>query len=221
MLVFIYITLRIFIYSHDQGTMSQIKRKRSPISPSSIVSRGIVLVDMDNTIVDYSASIVIGLREKYPDANITRENWQTLQLNDLHYNRKIIQSQPQFFKNLKPLHGAFEALKEMEREGYCVFIVSSPSISGTTCHSDKCEWVKQHFGDKWAKKLVLTKDKTIVMGDVLIDDKPFITGAIDRPTWKHITFAQPYNIHLREADRVFLHDWSKWKEALTQVVFNK
>ena len=157
-----------------------LNRERS----SLVTSKGIILVDMDNTIVDYSASIAVELQRNYPNVKVTSDNWQTLQLNDLHYNRKKIQSQPQFFKKLKPMNGALKALKEMEHDGYSVFIVSSPSISGNSCHSEKCEWMKLHFGDKWARRLVLTKDKTIVIGDVLIDDKPFITGSIENPMWK-------------------------------------
>ena len=103
----------------------------------------------------------------------------------------------------------------MEREGYTVFIVSSPSVKSVSCHSDKCEWVKQHLGDKWARRLVLTKDKTIVVGDVLIDDKPYITGAISKPKWKHITFAQPYNVKLDDANqRIYLKEWNEWREAI-------
>ena len=196
-----------------------LNRKKIDIDTES--SKSIILVDMDNTIVDYSTSIAIELKKIYPNDNVTSDNWQTLKLNDIHYNRKIIQSQPSFFKKMQPIEGSIKALKEMEQLGYTVFIVSSPSVIGNNCHSEKCDWMKQHFGEKWARRLVLTKDKTIVIGNVLIDDKPYITGAIDNPIWKHITFAQPYNIDLHEEHRVHLMKWDQWKNIVIPMLPNK
>jgi 5'-nucleotidase len=71
--------------------------------------------------------------------------------------------------------------------------VSSPSVNSETCHSDKSKWLKEHMGEKWARKLILTKDKTVIIGDYLIDDRIDITGVIKAPAWKHIIFTQPYN----------------------------
>jgi 5'-nucleotidase len=38
------------------------------------------------------------------------------------------------------------------------------------------DWVKNHLGKHWLKKLILTADKTIVKGHLLIDDKVDIKG---------------------------------------------
>lgn len=180
-------------------------------------SKGVILVDMDNTIVDYSSAIAPELKKIYPTMKIDAENWQTLKLNDLHLNRRKIQSRPNFFSELKPIPGALEALRQMEKEGYTVFIVSSPSVHGTTCHSEKSQWLKEHMNEKWAKRLVLTKDKTIVRGDVLIDDKPFITGTVS-PNWKHITFSQPYNRHLNDEGRIHLKNWENWESSVREAM---
>ena len=34
------------------------------------------------------------------------------------------------------------------------------------------------MGKDWCNRMILTKDKTIVAGDLLFDDKPKITGKI-------------------------------------------
>jgi hypothetical protein len=39
-------------------------------------------------------------------------------------------------------------------------------------------------------RVILTHDKTLVRGDVLIDDKPGITGNMI-PAWKHLVFDSP------------------------------
>lgn len=126
-----------------------------------------------------------------------------------------IQSAKDFFYNLKPIDGALEALKEMEQLGYNVYIVSSPSVRGDYCHSDKNRWLKDHLGEKWARRLILTKDKTLVHGDYLIDDKPYIHGIVSKPSWKHVTYAQSYNIDLPDKnERVYIRDWKDWKVIL-------
>ena len=38
------------------------------------------------------------------------------------------------------------------------------------------EWVENHLGKDWIDRLILTRDKTMINGDVLIDDKINITG---------------------------------------------
>ena len=38
------------------------------------------------------------------------------------------------------------------------------------------EWVEEHLGRDWTLRLILTRDKTVVNGHILIDDKPKITG---------------------------------------------
>jgi len=37
---------------------------------------------------------------------------------------------------------------------------------------EKYHWVEKYFERDFTKRLVLTKDKTIIHGDFLIDDKP-------------------------------------------------
>jgi 5' nucleotidase, deoxy (Pyrimidine), cytosolic type C protein (NT5C) len=40
------------------------------------------------------------------------------------------------------------------------------------------EWVKQHLGKSALRRVILTCDKTLVNGDLLIDDRPAIKGLV-------------------------------------------
>ena len=40
------------------------------------------------------------------------------------------------------------------------------------------EWVENHLGKDWINRLILTRDKTMINGHVLIDDKINITGKV-------------------------------------------
>ena len=55
------------------------------------------------------------------------------------------------------------------------------------CVLEKYQWVEAHFGYDWTKRVILTRDKTIVSGDILIDDKPEITGCA-MPPWQHVLY---------------------------------
>ncbi len=176
------------------------------------MAKKIILVDMDNTIVDYSSEMARQLRIVYGDTTITPENWDIIEYHDLNERRREIQSEPNFFLHLPPIEGALQALKEIaEDPRFELFVVSSPSIHSETCHSDKCMWLLQHCGANFARNLILTKDKTMVYGDVLIDDKPNVSG-VKTPTWTLVTFKQPYNTGI--TGRVYLNRWSDWKQVV-------
>ena len=44
--------------------------------------------------------------------------------------------------------------------------------------TEKYQWVEKYLGKSAVSQLMLTKDKTIVHGDILIDDKPMIKDSI-------------------------------------------
>lgn len=100
---------------------------------------------------------------------------------------------PGFYRNLDPIPGGLEVLNKLQELGHENFFVSSPYLSNPTCASDKYAWLEEYYGRSWAKRLILTNDKTLVDGDVLFDDKPIITGA-RTPTWRQVLFTQSYNI---------------------------
>ncbi|WP_217181627.1 hypothetical protein [Streptomyces sp. AC495_CC817] len=109
---------------------------------------------------------------------------------------KKIMTEPGFYRRLKPISGAKQALKSALAAGHDVRIVSSPYISNPTCASDKIDWVVRHYGSQWASRLILTNDKTVVHGDFLIDDKPEVVGSMT-PSWRHIVFGDyEYNQHV-------------------------
>jgi 5'-nucleotidase len=118
--------------------------------------------------------------------------------------------EPSFFRDMMPMVGAKEALFEMEQMGLEVFICTSPLTTYKNCVLEKFEWVENHLGADWVNRIILTKDKTLVKGDYLIDDKPAITGVESSPVWEHILYDRPYN---RDVDKKRLV-WTNWKNVL-------
>ena len=176
----------------------------------------IILIDQDDVLADFNQGILARWREKYPD----KPYIPLEQLTEFyfHHNYPIesrdqlieISHAPGFIKSLPPIQGGIEALAEMEELGNDVFICTSPLSHYENCVREKYEWVEEHLGRDWTKKLILTKDKTLVSGDILIDDKSVITG-VKKPDWKHILYDKPYNQSVNGKLRI---TWENWKEVL-------
>uniref|UniRef100_A0A8C6XWD4 5',3'-nucleotidase, mitochondrial n=1 Tax=Naja naja TaxID=35670 RepID=A0A8C6XWD4_NAJNA len=97
-----------------------------------------------------------------------------------------------------------------------VFICTSPIKKYRYCPYEKFAWIEKHFGHKFLEHVILTRDKTIVSGHVLIDDRPDIIGVERTPTWEHVLFTACHNKHLQlPASCHRLHSWADdWKAIL-------
>ena len=177
----------------------------------------LLLVDMDGVIADFERGLSEGFREQFPtETYIPLDQIRTFYVEESYPRRlrkpirKIYHSEG-FFANLHPIDGALEALHELQgRDDTDVFICTTPIRSSPFSAQEKLEWVINHLDDKWAKRLILTGDKTLVRGDVLIDDKPEIKGILT-PTWEHVLFDQPYNRDVTSKRRL---TWNNWREVL-------
>jgi 5'-nucleotidase len=114
-----------------------------------------------------------------------------------------------FFRDLPAISGAMEAVRHLLTLGHDVRICTSPLNQYRNCVPEKYEWVERHLGPDFVHRMIVTKDKTVVHGDVLVDDKPVITGT-RHPNWKHVLFDQPYNRHVDGLRMT----WETWRNAL-------
>ncbi len=128
-----------------------------------------------------------------------------------------------FFSSLSPMDGAITAFHEIVSAsleyGFEVFICTTAKrfYKNPHCLFEKGEWVSHHLGREHTDRLIFTRDKTLVYGTVLVDDKPVISGSV-QPSWRHVHFDRPYN---REAAGQKLPNWSSWKEVLLPYLIQK
>jgi len=186
-----------------------------------------VLVDMDNTIVDWDAEFI----RRYASSGLNRDLQEVerivrnrakfeIEENFPESERtevlKTLQS-PGFYESLKPLPGAVEALRDLvEVWGVDVKLVTAPHPSCPgTCALEKYASVERIFGASFQDRLIITRDKTHVMGDILIDDKPHISGSKPCP-WKHVIFSQSYNQNVQGKAR--LSSWNSWQDVLPRAI---
>jgi 5'-nucleotidase len=175
-----------------------------------------ILIDMDGVLSDFDGEFLDRWRDRYPEEFYVPLAERTTFYVKEQYPDELkplvteIVREPGFIRDMKPIVGGKEALTEMESMGHEVFICSSPLSAYKNCVLEKFEWVDRVLGSSWVNRIILTKDKTLVKADYIIDDKPEITGIEHTPSWQHILYDQPYN---REVNRKRL-TWNNWKNIL-------
>ncbi len=176
-----------------------------------------VLVDMDGVLADFERGFLTIWRTRYPEKPyIPIEDRRVFYIRDQYPDAFTplimeIQYEPGFIRGLPPIPGAIDAMEAMVEAGIEVFICSSPFTQYRNCVLEKYEWVDAHLGKAWIDRVMLAKDKTLVKGDMLIDDRPIVRG-IAEPSWEHVIFNQPYNRDQRGKRR--LRDWEDWDSVL-------
>lgn len=171
---------------------------------------------MDGTLFNWSDRLNTILRSMDPAFPIVSEG----QRQDFDYfwvpgaDKAIIKAamdDPQLYEDLPPIEASVNAYLEMVDAGWDVFTCTSPTWTNPGCVAGKLASIDQHLGPRAADRMIVTKDKTVVRGTVLIDDKPVITGA-HTPSWTHIVFDQDYNRYVNADFR--MTDPSRWRELL-------
>ena len=76
---------------------------------------------------------------------------------------------PGFFEGLLPIPGAIEAINRL-RSWADVYILTSPSVRNPLCYTEKRLWIEKHFDLGFCYKLIISTNKGLLKGDVLIDD---------------------------------------------------
>ncbi|HZW03290.1 MAG TPA: hypothetical protein VFF68_05155 [Anaerolineaceae bacterium] len=180
----------------------------------------IVLVDMDGVLADFEGGFVRVWRDLHPDKPIIPlEERSTFYLTHQYPQayrpliREIFSSR-NFYLNLEPMPGCQQALETMLELHIEVFICTTPWLANYYSTKEKFLWVEKVLGRRWLPRLVFTADKTLVTGDVLVDDKPEIQG-VAAPQWEHILYDHPYN---RSAEGKRRLTWANWQEVLLPVV---
>ncbi len=177
--------------------------------------RKTILFDQDGVLANYTKAHLDAIAREFPELpryhakEVSHFNTEEVFPVEYHERIEALALRPGFFANLEPILGAVEALQSLLAEGYDVRICTAPKKIFDNCVAEKFAWVKRHLGQEFVERMVLTRDKTLVYGEILVDDKPDITG-VCKPTWKHVLYDQPYN---RNSDRPRL-TWANYREVL-------
>ncbi|XP_045213626.2 5'(3')-deoxyribonucleotidase, cytosolic type-like [Mercenaria mercenaria] len=185
-----------------------------------------VLLDMDGVLCDFEGDFLEAFKRKYPDEPyIELEDREGFWLREQYEKMKpgntavcaAIYNSRGFFQNLSEIPGAVDAAKEMAKmEGVDVFVCTSPLTNYKYCIKEKFHWIEKHLGKQWCEKIILTKDKTMANGHLLIDDRPNISGANFSPSWEHVVFTACHNVTADIRGKRRLENWSdgSWRDLI-------
>lgn len=127
----------------------------------------ILYIDMDNVLVDFPSGIARleplqreAYEDRYDDA-------------------------PGIFSLMDPMPGAVEAYLELAQL-FDTYILSTAPWNNPSAWSDKILWVQRHLTQAAYKRLILTHNKHLNIGDYLVDDR--LKNGADRFAGEHIHF---------------------------------
>lgn len=161
------------------------------------MERETILVDMDGVLADYERGFLDEWRKRHPDKSyIPLEERMTFYVRDQYPQEykgligELITSKG-FYLNLPVMEFAKEGLEKLSKK-YEVLICTSPLSDYKNCVGEKFEWAEKNLGEEWPMKIIVAKDKTLVRGNYLIDDKPDVKGKM-KPVWEQIVYKHPFN----------------------------
>jgi len=120
------------------------------------MTKKIIYFDMDGVLVDLAAKIA-----EYPADVVAK-----FEKDDM------VDQMPALFLDPPPIKGAVDAFnKFVNSDKYDVYILSTAPWENPSAWMHKRLWVDKYLGDGAWKRLILSHNKHLNMGDYLVDDR--------------------------------------------------
>lgn len=76
-----------------------------------------------------------------------------------------------FFERLTPITNAVESVNILRNDPRLnLYVLTSPSCRNVHSYTEKRIWIEKYFDYEFTKKLIICANKSLLKGDVLIDD---------------------------------------------------
>ena len=149
----------------------------------------VALIDMDGVVADISVALQGWISENFPDAVDSGPSDEFFF--EKRYGLRHDDLSPFFesegtFASFPLMEGAQKGVQKLVEAGITVKFCTAPVHESQFCASEKQVWINKFFPER-SKDLIIAKDKTMVRGDILIDDKSFIKGLM-KPEWLHVYY---------------------------------
>jgi len=137
------------------------------IRTGKMTTKKILYFDMDNVLVDFPSA--------FPKMDPKLFDEFKGKLDEI----------PGIFSLMEPLEGALEA-HEILSTKFDTYLLSTAPWENSSAWADKNEWVKRYLGKSAYKRLILSHNKHLNIGDYLIDDRT--ANGTAQFTGEHIHF---------------------------------
>lgn len=109
-----------------------------------------LLIDMDGVLVDFNSSQLL-------------KDWDGKGNPSAMYESG-------FFEELNPLPGALKSVHDLLCSNlYDIYICTQPLAKNVSSYTEKAAWIGKYLPDL-VSKIIMCQDKSMVKGDILIDD---------------------------------------------------
>lgn len=166
----------------------------------------IVLLDIDDCLSDFNSEFW-KLHNRITGSNITVEDikdWDMSLFSELGSEVYELFKYPNLFRNLPVKPYAKELVCNLQKDFDVYLVTDAPSgVTNTVAEKtnkpmsnptdDKRLWVAEHFPSIPKSNIIFTSKKHLVMGDILVDDKPQTIQEFMELNRKHILVDMPYN----------------------------
>ena len=94
---------------------------------------------------------------------------------------------PGLYENLDPIEQSIQSVNKLLYDSrYDVYFLSTAPWDNPEAWTHKRLWIAKYFDEKLIKKrLILCHHKQLMIGDYLIDDRPFIGASKFKGKWIH------------------------------------
>jgi 5'-nucleotidase len=173
----------------------------------------IIHIDMDNTLNDFTGGFVKKVNE-FTGLNISLPKESQIYY-EMHKNipqlngegealREKIFTSPGFWEILDPLPDAVEVMKLLCQK-YETYILTAAWPTDDDCYIEKTRWIRNWLPFFNLRNLITTWNKSLIKGDVLVDDAPTFLESYNAET---IAYDFPYNRNVKVTYRA-----QNWKEV--------
>ena len=125
-------------------------------------------IDMDNVLVDFPSA----------EHKIDQELWTQYEHKD---------DIPGIFALMDPLKDAIESIEFLAKH-FEVYILSTAPWENPSAWRDKLLWIKEHLPEIGYKRLILSHNKHLNIGDYIIDDRT--KNGVDQFQGQHLHFGE-------------------------------
>ncbi len=163
-----------------------------------------LLVDMDGVLSDVYAQFMKYEKAEFGSNARTLESLRGLIELDAFQNARKYIHERGFFRTMPVIEGSIDALKKLNTQ-YELFIVSSATEFPKSLE-EKYDWLREHFSFISWKQMVFCGVKTMITGDIMIDDHFKNLDAFPGET---ILFTQPHNYFGNDKTHRRVHNWAE------------
>lgn len=172
-----------------------VSAKRLAEAQAIVAAMPVALLDLDNTIVDYSKAMSHSLNEL---ASPAEKKLKAISPSSaippyLKARRNLILRQPGWWQNLPRFELGFLILRELKAFGFTVHVVTKGPWKHLNAWTEKAQWCRTHIPEI---PVTITQEKSLIYGRVLVDDwAPYYEPWLKvRTRGLVVVPAQPWNL---------------------------